>query len=59
MPSTVVIHSPTACGWLPSVQTAGVEGKTPHIEVPSKLASGTPIRISTTSSTPTTLAITR
>ena len=37
----------------------GVVGKTPHMLLPSKLASGTPIRMRTTSSTPTTVAMTR
>ncbi len=59
MPRTVVIHSPIAWPWVPSVQIAGVELKIPHIDVPSKFARGTPIRISTTSRTPTMFAITR
>ena len=58
MPGYVVIASPSWCAPLPSGQIAGVLGKTCHMDVPSKFASGTPIRQSTTSRTPTIVAIT-
>ena len=43
----------------PVVTQAGVLSKTPHIGEPSKLASGTPTRQSTTRRTPTMAAMTR
>ena len=58
-PSVWVIHSPRSCAPLPGVVSCGVEGKMPHIEEPSKFASGTPTRISTMRRTPTTVAMTR
>ena len=54
-----MIASPSWSAVLSSSQIVGVLGKTCHIDVPSKFASGTPTRISTTSRTPTTLAMTR
>ena len=54
-----MIASPTSWALEPAAQISGVLGKMPHMPVPSKFASGTPISTSTTSRTPTMVAITR
>jgi len=53
------MSSPRLWASEPTVTHAGVLPKMPHIGVPSKLASGTPIRQSTMSRTPTMVAMTR